>query len=101
MTEKKLPKGCDQQGRYPEANEDRCDASEGKVHDWRPWILGGYKCIYCMQEWLPAEPCGDPDEIEAHRFVEPEPEPLWPKVLGVVIAIMLIGLVFGPVGVIR
>jgi hypothetical protein len=45
-----------------------------------------------------AEPCVDPDEIEAHKYVEPEPEPLWPKVLGVVIAIMLIGLVFGPVG---
>lgn len=47
------------------------------------------------------EPFVDPDEIEAHRPVEPEPEPLWPKVLGAVIAIILIGLIFGPVGVIK
>ena len=81
-------------------NEDVCKPSEKGTHDWRPWILGGYKCIYCLREW-PSEPCVDPDEIEAHRFVEPEPEPLWPKVLGVVIAVILIGLVFGPVGVIK
>ena len=81
-------------------DKDICDSSESKAHDWRPWILGGYKCIYCLREW-PSEPCVDPDEIEAHRFVEPEPEPLWPKVLGVIIAIILIAVVFGPVGVIK
>jgi hypothetical protein len=80
-------------------NEDVCKPSEKGTHEWRVYMSGGYKCVYCGTEWLPAEPCVDPDEIEAHRFVEPEP--LWPKVLGVVIAIMLIGLVFGPVGVIK
>jgi hypothetical protein len=55
--------------------------------------------VYCTQKWLPAEPCVDPDEIEAHKYVEPEP--LWPKVLGAIIAIILIGLIFGPVGVIK
>ena len=84
-------------------NEDFCSASTAAVatHEWRPFLSGGYKCVHCGQEWVPVEPCVDPDEIEAHRFVEPEPEPLWPKVVGVVIAIMLIGLVFGPVGVIK
>jgi len=48
---------------------------------------------------MAAEPCVDPDEIDAHRLQEPEPEPLWPKVLGVVLAIILIALVFAPVGV--
>jgi hypothetical protein len=101
MTEKKLPKGCDQQGRYPEANEDVCKPSTTGEHEWRPFLSGGYKCVYCGTEWVPVEPCVDPDEIEAHKYVEPEPEPLWPKVVGVAIAIILIGLVFGPVGVIK
>jgi len=80
-------------------NEDICKPSTTGEHEWRPFLSGGYKCVYCGQEWVPVEPCVDPDEIEAHKYVEPEP--LWPKVLGVVIAIMLIGLVFGPVGVIK
>lgn len=97
MTEKKLPKGCDQQGRYPEANEDICKPSTTGEHEWRAYMSGGYKCVYCGTEWLPAEPCVDPDEIEAHKYVEPEP--LWPKVLGVIAAILVIAVVFGPVGV--
>ena len=48
---------------------------------------------------MAAEPCVDPDEIDAHRLQEPEPEPLWPKILGIVVAIILIAAVFGPVGV--
>jgi hypothetical protein len=39
------------------------------------------------------------DEIEAHRPREPEPEPWWPKILGIVVAIILIAAVFAPVGV--
>lgn len=81
--------------------EDVCTPSSTGKHEWRPFLSGGYKCVYCGQEWVPVEPCVDPDEIEAHKYIEPEPEPLWPKVLGVIIAIMLIGLVFGPVGVIK
>lgn len=48
---------------------------------------------------MAAEPCVDPDEIDAHRLQEPEPEPMWPKVLGIIVAIILIVLVFAPVGV--
>ena len=48
---------------------------------------------------MAAEPCVDPDEIDAHRPQEPETEPLWPKILGIVVAIILIALVFAPVGV--
>jgi hypothetical protein len=69
--------------------EDICKPSEKGTHEWRAYMSGGYKCVYCGQEWVPVEPCVDPDEIEA------------PKVLGVVIAVILIGLVFGPVGVIK
>jgi hypothetical protein len=75
--------------------EDRCYTSPTGAHQWKAF----HECVYCTQKWLPAEPCVDPDEIEAHKYVEPEP--LWPKVLGAVIAIILIGLVFGPVGVIK
>jgi hypothetical protein len=64
--EPRLPQGCDQQGRYPQAAE---------------------------------EPCVDLDEIEAHRLQKPEPEPWWPKILGIVVAIILIAAVFAPVGV--
>lgn len=48
---------------------------------------------------MAAEPCVDPDEIDAHRLQEPEPEPWWPKVLGVIVAIIVIVAVFAPVGV--
>ena len=48
---------------------------------------------------MAAEPCVDLDEIDAHRLQEPEPEPLWPKILGIVVAIILIAAVFEPVGV--
>lgn len=46
---------------------------------------------------MAAEPCVDPDEIEAHR--PREPEPWWPKIVGVIVAIILIAAVFAPVGV--
>jgi hypothetical protein len=67
-------------------------------HHWRPYLSGGYKCIYCRQEWVPVEPYVDPDEIEAYRLQEPEPESWWPEILGIVVAIILIAAVFAPVG---
>lgn len=77
---------------------DSCMPSTTGEHEWRPYLSGGYKCVYCGQEWVPVEPCVDPDEINAKNW-EPEPEPLWPKVLGVIVAIIVIGIVFGTVGV--
>ena len=44
-----------------------------------------------------AEPCIDLDEINAKKW-EPEPEPLWPKIVGVIIAIIVAIAVFAPVG---
>ena len=79
-------------------NFDSCLPSTTGQHEWRPYLSGGYKCVYCGQEWVPVEPCVDPDEINARSW-EPEPEPLWPKIVGVVLAIILIALVFAPVGV--
>lgn len=78
-------------------NFDSCLPSTTGQHEWRPYLSGGYKCVYCGQEWVPVEPCVDPDEINAKSWM-PEPEPLWPKVLGVVVAIILIACVFIPVG---
>ena len=80
-------------------NLDHCDPSMTGEHHWRPYLSGGYKCIYCGQEWVPVEPCVDPDEIEAHRLRESEAEPWWPEILGIVVAIIVIVLVFAPVGV--
>lgn len=77
---------------------DNCAESPNGEHEWRAFLSGGYKCAHCRQEWVPVEPCVDPDEIDAHRLQEPEPEPLWPKIVGVIIAIVLIALVFAPVG---
>jgi hypothetical protein len=48
---------------------------------------------------MAAEPCVDPDEIDAHRLQEPEHEPWWPKIVGVIVAIIVIVAVFAPVGV--
>jgi hypothetical protein len=48
---------------------------------------------------MAAEPCVDPDEIEAHGLRESEPESWWPEILGIVVAIILIAAVFAPVGV--
>lgn len=76
---------------------DSCLPSTTGEHEWRPYLSGGYICVYCGQQWVPVEPCVDPDEINAKSW-EPEPEPLWPKVLGIVVAIILIALVFAPVG---
>lgn len=78
-------------------NLDSCLPSTTGEHEWRPYLSGGYICVYCGQQWVPVEPCVDPDEINAKSW-EPEPEPLWPKVLGIVVAIILIALVFAPVG---
>lgn len=80
---------------------DKCEKSPTGEHHWRPYLSGGHKCIYCRQEWVPVEPCVDPDEIDAHRLQEPEPEPLWPKIVGIVVAIILIVLVFAPVGMVK
>ena len=58
----RIPLGCDQQGRYPQA----------------------------------AEPCVDLDELGVR---EPPPfEPLWPKFVGIIVAIIVIVAVFAPVG---
>ena len=57
----RLPLGCDQQGRYPQA----------------------------------AEPCIDLDELGVRL---PEPEPWWPKFVGIIVAIIVIVAVFAPVG---
>ena len=78
-------------------NLDSCLPSTTGDHEWRPYLSGGYKCVYCGQEWVPVEPCVDPDEINAKSW-EPEPEPLWPKILGVIVAIIVIVAVFAPVG---
>jgi hypothetical protein len=100
---------------------ERCESSTTGTHEWRAFLSGGYKCVYCGQEWLPAEPCIDPDEIGGKdRPWEPEPlwratalerlfcggkdhpwepEPLWPKLIGVIVAIVFVAVVFGTVGV--
>ena len=80
-------------------NLDSCLPSTTGEHEWRPYLSGGYVCVYCGQEWVPAEVCVDPDEIEAHRLREPEPEPWWPEILGIVVALLVLALVFAPVGV--
>lgn len=79
-------------------NLDHCAPSMTGEHHWRPYLSGGYKCIYCGQQWVPGEPCVDPDEINAKSW-EPEPESWWPEILGIVVAIIVIVLVFAPVGV--
>lgn len=79
---------------------DHCNSSTTNTHEWRAFLSGGYKCVYCGQEWVPVEPYVDPDEINAKSW-EPEPEPWWPKIVGVIVAIILIALVFAPVGVIK
>lgn len=47
---------------------------------------------------MAAEPCIDPDEIGG-KSRDPEPEPLWPKLVGIVVALVFIAIVFGTVGV--
>lgn len=79
-------------------NLDQCLPSTTGDHEWRPYLSGGYVCVYCGQQWVPVEPCVDPDEINAKSW-EPEPEPLWPKILGIVVAIIVTAAVFAPVGV--
>ena len=58
----RLPLGCDQQGRYPQA----------------------------------AEPCVDLDELGVRL---PEPDPWWHDWLLVAVALLVLGLVFAPLGV--
>ena len=58
----RIPLGCDQQGRYPQA----------------------------------AEPCVDLDELGVRL---PEPEPWWHDWLLVAVALLVLGLVFAPLGV--
>jgi hypothetical protein len=45
MTEKKLPKGCDQQGRYPEAAEAATDIGQDEdlmtPFDWAALVISG------------------------------------------------------------
>ena len=48
---------------------------------------------------MAAEPGVDLDEIEAHRLQESEAEPWWPEILGIVVAIIVIAVIFAPVGV--
>ena len=58
----RIPLGCDQQGRYPQA----------------------------------AEPCVDLDELGVRL---PEPEPWWHDWVLVAVALLVLGLVFAPLGV--
>ena len=58
----RLPLGCDQQGRYPQA----------------------------------AEPCVDLDELGVRV---PEPDPWWHDWVLVAVALLVLGLVFAPLGV--
>ena len=58
----RLPLGCDQQGRYPQA----------------------------------AEPCVDLDELGVRL---PEPDPWWHDWVLVAVALLVLGLVFAPLGV--
>jgi hypothetical protein len=47
---KKLPKGADQQGRYPEAAEavtDVCPGALDEKHLFQPWFGGTLRCIHC------------------------------------------------------
>ena len=60
--EPRIPLGCDQQGRYPQA----------------------------------AEPCVDLDELGVKV---PEPEPWWHDWLLAAVALLVLGLVFAPLGV--
>jgi hypothetical protein len=50
---------------------------------------------------MAAEPCVDPDEIGGKPWYQeqPEPESWWPKIVGVIVAIIVIVAVFAPVGV--
>jgi len=58
----RLPQGCDQQGRHPQA----------------------------------AEPCADLDELGVRL---PEPDPWWQDWLLVAVVLLVLGLVFAPLGV--
>ena len=58
----RMPLGCDQQGRYPQA----------------------------------AEPCVDLDELGVRL---PEPDPWWHDWVLVAVALLVLGLVFAPLGV--
>jgi hypothetical protein len=78
--------------------EDRCEPSKTGEHEWRPYLSGGYKCVHCGQEWVPAEPCVDPGEINSKSWAA-APEPLWPKLVGIIVAVAVIASVFGTVGV--
>jgi len=80
-------------------NLDSCLPSTTGQHEWRPYLSGGYKCVYCGQEWVPVEPCVDPDEVGEKPWYQEQPEPWWPKIVGIIVAIILIVLVFAPVGV--
>ena len=60
--EPRIPLGCDQQGRYPQA----------------------------------AEPCVDLDELGVRL---PEPDPWWRDWVLVAVALLVLGLVFAPLGV--
>ncbi len=77
---------------------DHCNSSTTNTHEWRAFLSGGYKCVYCGQEWVPAEVCIDPDEVGKKPWYQEQPEPLWPKIVGVIVAIILIALVFAPGG---
>ena len=48
-TVRKVPLGCDQQGRYPEAAE-LCTSLNEK-HFWKPWFGNQMRCIYCKRLW--------------------------------------------------
>ncbi len=77
-------------------NEDVCTPSMTGEHHWRPYLSGGYKCIYCGQEWLPAEPCVDPDEIGGKE--PPAPGRDWETLFWTVLFLVIFAAIFVPFG---
>ena len=78
---------------HPEAHERLGDA----VKPVRP-IGRGQPPLGCDQQGRypqAAEPCIDLDELGVRL---PEPEPWWPKFVGIIVAIIVIVAVFAPVG---
>jgi len=71
-------------------NFEKCLPSSTGEHEWRPYLSGGYICVYCGQQWVPVEPCVDPDEIEAHKQQKENlPKSGWPEIIGAIVGALL------------
>lgn len=77
-------------------HDDYCLSSTMGSHEWRPYLSGGYKCIYCGQAWVPVEPCVDLDEIGGKE--PPVPGKDWEAVFWTVIFIVIFAAIFVPFG---